>query len=146
MTAHCQTFKCCIAHLNRVELPRVVFVGQVYARKRHSQNDDPDDYDGRNGGQEAGEDSHSVGSASAGIIPGRKYNQGVMSMQIETDDYLPTSDVAEALGLGTDTVKIYCQKGILKGIKIGSQWLVDKTEIKRYKRDRKTVGRPKKRV
>lgn len=67
-------------------------------------------------------------------------------MQIETDDYLPTADVADALGLGTDTVKIYCQKGILQAIKIGSLWLVHKSEVKRYKRDRKNVGRPRKKV
>jgi excisionase family DNA binding protein len=70
--------------------------------------------------------------------------RSTMPMQIETDDYLPTADVAAALGLGTDTVKIYCQKGILRAIKLGSQWLIEKSEIKRYKRDRKTVGRPKK--
>jgi len=65
-------------------------------------------------------------------------------MQIDTEDYLPTADAAEALGLGRATIKVYCQRGLLEGVKVGSIWLIPKAEIRRYKRTKKSVGRPAK--
>lgn len=63
---------------------------------------------------------------------------------IDTTDFMTTAQAAKALDLSVDTIKKYCQQGDLSGVKVGSIWLVPKSEIKRYKEERKDVGRPSK--
>jgi predicted site-specific integrase-resolvase len=55
-----------------------------------------------------------------------------------------TAQAGKALGLSTDTVKIYCNTGKLAGIKIGNNWMIAESEIKRYQKNRIPAGRPKK--
>lgn len=59
-------------------------------------------------------------------------------------EFYNTSETAVMLGLNKDTVRHYCQgqKPRIKGIKIGRDWLISKSEIDRYARDRRDVGRP----
>ncbi len=62
---------------------------------------------------------------------------------INTDHYLTTAQVAEELDCAVDTVKKYCQKGDLAGLKWGWSWMISRAELERFKKARKPVGRPK---
>ncbi|MCA9265532.1 MAG: helix-turn-helix domain-containing protein [Planctomycetales bacterium] len=57
---------------------------------------------------------------------------------------LTSRQAAKALNLSTDTVKTYCQRGLIAGVKAGNSWLIPKAEVERYKRDRQAPGRPRK--
>lgn len=67
---------------------------------------------------------------------------------IETRDYLNCSDAAVELGLSSDSVRRYCNNEkegktpCLKGLQIGREWLIHKSEIARYKKERNGRGRP----
>jgi hypothetical protein len=67
---------------------------------------------------------------------------------IETRDYMNCGDAAVALGLSADSVRRYCNNfkegktPSLKGMQIGREWLIHKSEIARYKRERVGKGRP----
>lgn len=60
-----------------------------------------------------------------------------------TETYYTTAEAAELLGVATDTVKVYCNTGRIKGEKAGHAWMVPESEIKRYKQDENAIGRPK---
>ncbi len=62
---------------------------------------------------------------------------------LNTDNLLTTAQAGDALGLSTDTVKVYCTKGKIDAVKVGHIWMIPKKEVDRYKRERNTVGRPK---
>lgn len=67
---------------------------------------------------------------------------------IETRDYMNCGDAAIALGLSPDSIRRYCNNAkegktpSLKGLQIGREWLIHKSEIARYKRERNDRGRP----
>lgn len=67
---------------------------------------------------------------------------------IETRDYVSCSDAAALLGLSSDSVRRYCNNRkegktpSLHAIQIGREWLIHKSEIARYKRERVGRGRP----
>jgi len=61
---------------------------------------------------------------------------------IEINDYLSTAQVAAKLSLTTDTVKKYCQSGKIAAIKAGQSWLISKSEVARYRKNRQPAGRP----
>lgn len=61
---------------------------------------------------------------------------------INTKDFLTSSEVGDVLGVAADTVKVYCNRGVLDAIKVGRQWLIPKAEVKRYQEERKGPGRP----
>lgn len=58
--------------------------------------------------------------------------------------FLTVDEAAKALGLAVDSVRRYCnaEKPKLYAEKFGRDWLIPKSEIDRYKRERNTVGRP----
>jgi excisionase family DNA binding protein len=58
--------------------------------------------------------------------------------------YFTSAEAAEILELTRDTVQHYCQgeSPKINAEKIGRDWLIPKSEIDRYKRERRTVGRP----
>lgn len=68
--------------------------------------------------------------------------------QIETKEYFNCSRAAEALGLSADSVRQYCNNALkgktpaLQALQIGREWLIHKTEISRYKKERNGRGRP----
>lgn len=68
--------------------------------------------------------------------------------QIETGDYLNCGKAAKALGLSSDSVRRYLNNAkegkspALLGIQIGREWLIHKSEIARYKKERQSRGRP----
>ena len=69
---------------------------------------------------------------------------------IETRDYLTCIQAAEVLGLSADSVRRYCNNSkigktpSLTGFQVvpGTDWLIHKDEIKRYKKERQGKGRP----
>lgn len=58
-------------------------------------------------------------------------------------DELTTTDAAEQLGIQPGSVKRLCQRGTLKAEKRGRDWLIEVTEVERYKVERRNVGRPR---
>lgn len=68
---------------------------------------------------------------------------------IETRDYLNCAAAALVLGLSADSVRVYCNNAncgktpALQGMQIGREWLIHKSEIARYKKERQDRGRPK---
>jgi len=81
------------------------------------------------------------------LYPHRDNNQQglIMASARELKSVLTTKEFGKAVGLATDTVKIYCQRGLIAATKIGGRhgtWLIPKCEIKRYRKKRKAAGRP----
>lgn len=68
--------------------------------------------------------------------------------KIETRDYVNCGEAAEQLGLSADSVRRYCNNAgegktpWLEAIQIGREWLIHKSEIARYKKERNGKGRP----
>lgn len=58
--------------------------------------------------------------------------------------YFSCPEAAERLGLDADTVRRYCNcdPPRLKAKKFGRDWMILGSEIDRYNRERKDVGRP----
>jgi excisionase family DNA binding protein len=59
-------------------------------------------------------------------------------------EFFTSAEAADLLGLSKDTVRHYCQgdEPRIKGTKLGRDWLIPRSEIDRYERDRREVGRP----
>jgi excisionase family DNA binding protein len=53
-----------------------------------------------------------------------------------------TKQAAAELNIQPRSVKQLCQRGILKAEKIGRDWLIETSEVERYKTERKSAGRP----
>jgi len=65
--------------------------------------------------------------------------------QIDTADMLTTSKFAEFIDASADTVKKYCQRGVITGaVKAGHSWLIPKSEVAKFQRSRRKPGRPPK--
>lgn len=70
---------------------------------------------------------------------------------INTDDYLSCSQAGKKLGLSAASVRRYCNNFLTGGTPVlegfqpvpGSDWLIHKDEIKRYKKERQGRGRPR---
>lgn len=56
---------------------------------------------------------------------------------------LTTKQAATELGIQPGSVKKLCQRGVLKAERIGRDWLVEQSEIERYKTERRRPGKPK---
>lgn len=60
-----------------------------------------------------------------------------------TEKYFTTAEAGTEIGVTADTVKCYCNTGRIKGEKIGNNWMIPQSEIKRYLKDESDRGRPK---
>lgn len=63
-------------------------------------------------------------------------------MLVDTDKILTTAQFAELVGASTDTIKKYCQRKAIAGIKAGNSWLIPKSEVARFTEARRPRGRP----
>lgn len=54
---------------------------------------------------------------------------------IDTKDLWNTTEAAEFLGITQNSVKKYCQNGAIEAIKLGRIWFIEKSEVRRYKRE-----------
>lgn len=67
--------------------------------------------------------------------------------QIETREYLTCRQAGQALNLAADTVRRYLLNAkenktpALQGLQVGRDWLIHKTEVNRYKKERRNRGR-----
>lgn len=66
---------------------------------------------------------------------------------IETRDYFTCSEAGRALRLSADTIRRYLHNAkdgrtpALRGMQVGRDWLIHKTEVARYRKERKGRGR-----
>lgn len=61
-----------------------------------------------------------------------------------TMDMYTTKQAAAVLDLELRTVSTYIRRGVLNAQKYGRDWMLSEKEVKRYQRERKQSGRPKK--
>lgn len=70
---------------------------------------------------------------------GQRVHNGEMPLA----DFLTTDEAATELELKRISVLKLIERGKLEAKQVGGQWFIHKSEIARYKRDRKSPGRPK---
>ena len=46
-------------------------------------------------------------------------------------DYLDVREAAEILRLCEETIRVYCRTGKIRAAKVGGQWLIPESELKR---------------
>ena len=63
------------------------------------------------------------------------YIKGMNMAAIDTKDLWDTTEASKFLGIAKESVKKYCQNGALEAIKIGRSWFIEKSEVRRYKRE-----------
>ena len=78
------------------------------------------------------------------IVLDRAYNEVMVMANIETNEMFTTSEAAEFLGDGTrpSLLQKHCQRKVIKGIKLGKQWLISMNELIAFKENRRPPGRP----
>lgn len=66
-------------------------------------------------------------------------------LQLNGENFLTTEEAAGLLGLSVDSVRRYCNddKPKIKGKKIGRDWLISLSEVKKFQEKRRNIGRPK---
>ncbi len=67
-----------------------------------------------------------------------------MPLQIKSDCFFTTSEAATYLGFAEDTIRRYVYRGLISGQKLGNTVLVAKSELDRYKQEKRNPGRQKK--
>lgn len=71
-----------------------------------------------------------------------------MTTTIRITDFLTTAEAAKRLGVTTETLQKYCLNSetggtpMIHAVRVGRSWLVPKTEVARYRKERKRPGRP----
>ena len=55
-----------------------------------------------------------------------------------------TTQAAKILKIKNRSVSSYISRGLIKGDKIGRDWFINISEIERFQRERRPVGRPEK--
>ena len=68
----------------------------------------------------------------------------VMPLQMKSDCFYTTSEAATYLGFAEDTIRRYIYRGLIDGRKRGNTLLVTKSELDRYKQEKRNPGRQKK--
>ena len=84
-------------------------------------------------------------ASSVDFIQSQDIIGGMLKMPIQiTGKYLTPEQAADKLGLSADSVRRYCNadEPRILAEKLGRVWLIPESEVKRYLRGRKPVGRP----
>jgi excisionase family DNA binding protein len=68
----------------------------------------------------------------------------LMPLQMKTDCFFTTSEAASYLGFAEDTIRRYIYRGLIRSQKLGNTLLVSKSELDRYKVEKRNPGRQKK--
>jgi excisionase family DNA binding protein len=61
---------------------------------------------------------------------------------IDLDQHLSPEQAAKVIGASPDTVRRYCNRGIIKAVKAGSALLISLAECERFRDQRRGRGRP----
>lgn len=69
-----------------------------------------------------------------------------MIMSIISSDYLPYQVAAEKLQLSPESVRRYIHQGKISAEFAGRTYYIHKDEVKRFRSERKPVGRPAKKT
>ena len=66
-------------------------------------------------------------------------------MNIDTETHITTAEFAELAGISSaDTVKKYCQRGLIKAINRFNRWMIPLSEVDKFKKsERKPGPKPK---
>ena len=67
-----------------------------------------------------------------------------MPLQMKSDCFYTTSEAATYLGFAEDTIRRYIYRGLIDGRKRGNTLIVTKSELDRYKQEKRNPGRQKK--
>jgi excisionase family DNA binding protein len=65
-----------------------------------------------------------------------------MAKMIDLDTHLSPEQAAKVIGASPDTIRRYCNRGVIKAIKAGSALLIPIEECERFKTQRRGKGRP----
>lgn len=68
----------------------------------------------------------------------------LMPLQIKTESFFTTAEAAAYLGFAEDTVRRYVYRGLINAQKLGNTLIVEKSELDRYKQEKRNPGRQKK--
>lgn len=63
---------------------------------------------------------------------------------VDTEKSLTTAEFALKVGAATETIKKYCQRKVIAGVKAGNSWMIPKTEVAKFEQSRRPRGRPTK--
>lgn len=67
-----------------------------------------------------------------------------MPLQIKSDCFFTTAEAASYLGFAEDTIRRYVYRGLINAEKLGNTLIVSKSELDRYKSEKRNPGRQKK--
>ena len=61
--------------------------------------------------------------------------------EIRTEDMITTAQFAQQIGgYSADTIKKYCQRQVIRGLRVGVSWMIPVSEIDRFQRERRSQG------
>lgn len=67
-----------------------------------------------------------------------------MAIQSKNEKFLTPREAASMLGFAEDTVRRYINRKLIRAVKHGNTWAVAESECRRYKAEKRAMGRPKK--
>ena len=63
---------------------------------------------------------------------------------MDLSKYYTTSQASKILKIQTRSISTYIGRGMIKASKIGRDYFIEKQEVERFQRERRSVGRPEK--
>lgn len=67
----------------------------------------------------------------------------IMSIKNQNDTLFSTGEAASYLGYAEDTIRRYIYRGLINSAKLGNSLVITKSECDRFKREKRSAGRPK---
>lgn len=66
-----------------------------------------------------------------------------MAIQSKKEKFLTPREAASLLGFAEDTVRRYINRRLISAVKHGNTWAIAESECRRYKAEKRAMGRPK---
>jgi excisionase family DNA binding protein len=63
--------------------------------------------------------------------------------QLPAGDWLTLKEAAAFIGISAPTLSVAASKNLLSVVRVGRQVMIEKSEVERYKKERRKPGRPK---
>jgi excisionase family DNA binding protein len=64
--------------------------------------------------------------------------------EIKLPGFYTCEQAAFKLRMEADTIRRYVHRGLIRAGIVGNQYLIDESELERFRQNRRSVGRPKK--